>query len=419
MGTDAGMDTLIRRGCGLDVHKDSVWGCVRVMDSLGVVEKEVHRFGTTTDELLKLSDWLVAKQVTHVAMESTGVYWKPIWNILENNFELLLVNAQHIKMVPGRKTDIKDCEWIAELLQHGLLKASFVPNRAERELRELVRYRTTLVQERASEVNRIQKTLEGANIKLGSVASNVLGKSGREMLEALVAGSTDTVAMAQLAKGALRRKIPALERALSGVVGEHQRLLLAEQLAHIDYLDEAIARLSGQIKERVAPFEELIVRLDGVPGINRLLAELLIAEIGTDMSRFPTAGHLASWAGMSPGNNLSAGKRLSGKTRKDSKWLRSALVEAAHTAARKRDSYLSAQHSRLVRRLGKKKAAIAVGHSILVIVYNLLKEHSDYQDLGSTYFDKHDRQAIQRNLVRRLTNLGYKVTLEPIDSPAA
>lgn len=305
------------------------------------------------------------------------------------------------------------------MLRHGLLKSSFVPDRSERELRELVRYRTTVVRERASEVNRIQKTLEGANIKLGSVASNVLGKSGRRMLEALVAGSTDAQAMADLAKGALRRKIPDLERALRGVVGEHQRLLLAEQLAHIDYLDEGIERLSGQIKERVAPFEEAIERLDKVPGINRLMAEALIAEIGTDMSRFPTAGHLASWAGMAPGNNESAGKRLSGKTRKGSKWLRSALVEAAQTASRKNDSYLAAQFSRLARRRGKKRAAIAVGHSILVIVYNLLKEHSVYHDLGHTYFDERDKEAIKRSLINRLATLGCKVVEVPEPVPAA
>lgn len=413
------METIVKCGCGLDVHKDSVVGCVRLVEPAGTAKKELRTFGTTTGELLKLSDWLSDNQVTHVAMESTGVYWKPIWNILEGSFQLLLVNAQHIKMVPGRKTDVKDCEWIAELLRHGLLKSSFVPDRSERELRELVRYRTTVVRERASEVNRIQKTLEGANIKLGSVASNVLGKSGRRMLEALVAGSTDAQAMADLAKGALRRKIPDLERALRGVVGEHQRLLLAEQLAHIDYLDEGIERLSGQIKERVAPFEEAIERLDKVPGINRLMAEALIAEIGTDMSRFPTAGHLASWAGMAPGNNESAGKRLSGKTRKGSKWLRSALVEAAQTASRKNDSYLAAQFSRLARRRGKKRAAIAVGHSILVIVYNLLKEHSVYHDLGHTYFDERDKEAIKRSLINRLATLGCKVVEVPEPVPAA
>jgi transposase len=413
------VETIVKCGCGLDVHKDSVVGCVRLVEPAGTAKKELRTFGTTTGELLKLSDWLSDNQVTHVAMESTGVYWKPIWNILEGSFQLLLVNAQHIKMVPGRKTDVKDCEWIAELLRHGLLKSSFVPDRSERELRELVRYRTTVVRERASEVNRIQKTLEGANIKLGSVASNVLGKSGRRMLEALVAGSTDAQAMADLAKGALRRKIPDLERALRGVVGEHQRLLLAEQLAHIDYLDEGIERLSGQIKERVAPFEEAIECLDKVPGINRLMAEALIAEIGTDMSRFPTAGHLASWAGMAPGNNESAGKRLSGKTRKGSKWLRSALVEAAQTASRKNDSYLAAQFSRLARRRGKKRAAIAVGHSILVIVYNLLKEHSVYHDLGYTYFDERDKEAIKRSLINRLAGLGCKVVEVPEPVPAA
>jgi transposase len=428
------MDTIVRRGCGLDVHKDSVVACVRLVESTAAsrdaigqdtarqdtARKEVRTFGTTTGELLKLSDWLSGHQVTQVAMESTGVYWKPIWNVLEPSFQLLLVNARHIKMVPGRKTDVKDCEWIAELLQHGLLRASFVPNRSERELRELVRYRTTLVRERASEVNRIQKTLEGANIKLGSVASDVLGKSGREMLECLVGGSTDARAMAELAKGRLRRKIPELEQALRGVVAEHQRLLLAEQLSHIDYLDESIERLSVEVAARVRPFEQAIARLDGIPGINRLLAEALIAEIGIDMTRFPTAGHLASWAGMSPGNNESAGKRLSGKTRKGSKWLRSVLVEAALAAARKHDSYLAAQFSRLARRRGKQKAAIAVGHSILVIVYHLLKGDAVFQELGHNYFEERDREATKQNLIGRLERLGYKVKVEEPESvPAA
>lgn len=417
------MDTIVKRGCGLDVHKDTVVAGVRLVEPEGkqdTVKKEVRTFGTTTGELLKLSDWLSGHQVTHVAMESTGVYWKPIWNILEGSFELLLVNAQHIKMVPGRKTDVKDCEWICELLQFGLLKRSFVPNRSERELRELVRYRTTLVRERASEVNRIQKTLEGANIKLGSVASDVLGKSGREMLECLVRGSTDVAAMADLAKGRLRKKIPQLEQALKGVVGEHQRLLLAEQLAHIDYLDESIERLSAQIRERVLPFEEAIERLDGIPGINRLLAEALIAEIGIDMSRFPTAAHLASWAGMSPGNNESAGKRFSGKTQRGSKWLRSALVEAAQAAARKHDSYLAAQFSRLARRRGKKKAAIAVGHSILVIIYQMLKDNETYDELGHNYFEERDREAIKHSLITRLERMGWKVKVEdPASVPVA
>jgi transposase len=341
-----------------------------------------------------------------------------VWNLLEGSFELLLANARHIKAVPGRKTDVRDCEWIADLLRHGLLKASFVPDRGARELRELTRYRTSLVRERTAEANRLQKTLEGANIKLAAVATDILGKSGREILAALVAGSTDAAALAQLAKGRLREKLPALERALVGRFGAHQRFLVAQQLAHLDFLDVAIAEVSAEVAERLRPFEAAVLRLDTIPGIGRYVAETLVAEIGMDMSRFPTAAHLASWAGMCPGNNESAGKRRSGKTRKGSPWLRALLVQAAHAAARKRDTYLAAQYHRLAARRGTSKAAIAVGHTILVIAYQLLRRGTEYQDLGPRYFDEHDRQAVERRLVRRLEALGHKVTLEPAH-PAA
>ena len=412
------MEVIYARCCGLDIHKQTVVACVIVPGPERQPRKEVRTFGTMTADLLALSDWLAAEGVTHVALESTGVYWKPVWNVLEGSFELLLANARHIKAVPGRKTDVRDCEWIADLLRHGLLKASFVPDRGARELRELTRYRTSLVRERTAEANRLQKTLEGANIKLAAVATDILGKSGREILAALVAGSTDAAALAQLAKGRLREKLPALERALVGRFGAHQRFLVAQQLAHLDFLDAAIAEVSAEVAERLRPFEDALTRLDTIPGIGRYVAETLVAEIGTDMSRFPTAAHLASWAGMCPGNNESAGKRRSGKTRKGSPWLRALLVQAAHAAARKRDTYLAAQYRRLAARRGASKAAIAVGHTILTIAYHLLRRDTEYQELGPRYFDEHDRQTVERRLVRRLEALGNKVTLEPAH-PAA
>jgi transposase len=350
-------------------------------------------------------------------MESTGVYWKPLWNLLEDRFALMLVNAQHVKQVPGRKTDVKDCEWLADLLRHGLLRASFVPDRPQRELRELTRYRTTLVRERAAEVNRLQKTLEGANLKLGDVTSVVLGVSGRAIFDALVAGLTDPAQLAELAKGRLRPKRTALERALTGQLGAHQRFLLAEQLRHIDALDASLERVSAEIAERLHPQEEALDRLDGIPGVGRRIAEILLAEIGTEMGRFPTAGHLASWAGMCPGNHTSGGKRLSGAIRGGNRWLRSTLVEAAQAAGRT-NTYLGAQFRRLAARRGRQKAAIAVGHSILVIVWHLLARGTVYQDLGTNYFDERDRQLVERRLVRRLEGLGYQVSLTREAAPA-
>jgi transposase len=406
------MDVIYPRCCGLDVHKRTVVACRVVPGPEGKPTKEIRTFETMTDDLLRLCDWLSAAGVTHVAMESTGVYWKPIYNLLEGSFTLLLVNAQHSKAVPGRKTDVKDCEWVADLLRHGLLRGSFVPDQPQRELRELTRYRTSLVRARVAEVNRLQKTLEGANIKLAAVATDIMGKSGREMLGALVAGTTDPAALAQLAKGKMREKIPQLERALAGRFAAHQRFLVARHLAHIDFLDESIEQVSTEIGERVRPFTEAIQRLDTIPGIDQRSAEGLVAEIGTDMSRFPTADHLAAWAGMAPGNNESAGKRKSEKTRRGSPWLKSLLVEAAQAAGRTKDTYLAAQQHRLAARRGRKKAAVAVGHSILVIAYHLLKHNVDYHDLGPHYFDERDRDRVAKRLVARLTDLGYDVTLE-------
>jgi transposase len=352
-------------------------------------------------------------------MESTGSYWKPLYNLLEGVVEqVLVVNAAHIKQVPGRKTDVKDAEWIADLLRHGLLRASFIPDRPQRELRELTRYRTSLIRERTAEVNRLQKVLEGANIKLAVVASDLTGVSGRAMLAALLEGSTDAAAMAQLAQGKLRAKIPQLEQALVGQVGAHQRFMIAQQLVHIDTLDEIIARVSAEVAERVHPFVEEIVQMDGVTGVGQRTAEALVAEVGVDMTRFPSANHLTAWAGLAPGNNESAGKRRSGKTRKGSPWLRAILIEAAHAAGRTKDTYLGALYRRLVARKGKKRAAVAVARHILVIVYHILRDHEPYHDLGASYLDQRDRQAVERRLVRRLEALGYDVSLQPKESAA-
>ncbi len=340
-----------------------------------------------------------------------------MYNLLEDRFHLLLENARRVKAVPGRKTDVRDSEWLADLLQHGLLHGSFVPNRVQRELRELTRYRMSLVRERTAEANRLQKTLEGANIKLASVATDILGVSGRRMLTALAAGTLDAEALADLAQGVLRKKIPELEQALVGCVGTHQSFMITQHLRQITALETAIDQVNVEIAERVRPMEAMIARLDTIPGIGRYVAEAVIAEIGIDMRRFPSAQHLASWAGMCPGNHESAGKRQSGKTRKGSPWLRALLIQAAHAAARKRDTYLAAQYRRLAARRGKHRAAVAVAHTILVIIYHLLMEETEYQDLGAQYFDQRNREAVERRLVRRLEQLGYTVALTP--APAA
>jgi transposase len=410
---EAGMDVVNERCCGLDVHKKTVVACVLVPGADGEPVAETRSFGTMTDELLALADWLGEAGVTHVAMESTGVYWKPVWNLLEDRFALLLVNAQHVKRVPGRKTDVKDAEWLADLLRHGLLTGSVVPGRAQRELQELTRYRSSLVEERAAEVNRLQKTLEGANLKLGDVASNVAGASARRMLAALVAGEEDPAVLAQLAQGRLRDRLPELERALAGRVGPHQRFLLARQLAHLDFLDAQIETVGAEIAERLRPFAAEQARLETIPGVGPRTAETLLAEVGSDLRRFPTAKHFASWAGMCPGNDESAGKRRSGTTRKGRPRLRAALVEAARAAGRTKGTYLAAQYRRVAARRGSKRAAVAVGHSILVSAYHILTSGEPYRELGGTYFDARDRPAVARRSVRRLEGLGYKVTLEP------
>lgn len=400
--------------CGLDVHKKSVVACLMTFDAAGSRHKEVRTFGTMTHELLALADWLTAAGCTHVAMESTGVYWKPVFNLLEGLFEVMVVNAQHIKQVPGRKTDVRDAEWIADLLQHGLLRGSFIPPRPQREMRDLTRHRSTLVAERARIVNRLQKVLEDANIKLASVVSDIAGVSARAMMQALLDGERDATVLAQLAQGRMRSKRELLEQALVGRMRPHHALLITEHLSHIEYLDESISRFTTELSQRLNSAEDEIVLLDTIPGISRRAAEVLLAEIGSDMSRFPSAKHLASWAGICPGNHESAGKRRSGKTRKGSRWLRQVLIEAAHGAAHTKQTYLGALYRRLAARRGTKKALVAVGHAILVIVYHVLTRHEPYQDLGVNYFDERDRQAVERRLVRRLEQLGYQVNLQPV-----
>ncbi len=413
------MDIMHPRCCGVDVHKASVVACLIVPGTGGTPHREVRTFGTMTQELLALVDWLVGAGCTHVAMESTGSFWKPLYNLLEGVVEdVVVVNAAHIKQVPGRTTDVKDAEWIAELLRHGLLRASFIPDRPQRELRELTRSRTSLVRERSAEVNRLQKVLEGGNIKLSAVAKDITGVSGRAILAALLEGSTDAAAMAQLAKGKSRAKIPHLEQALVGRCGAHQRFMITQQLVHIDGLDELIERVSAEVAERVRPFEQEIALLDGLTGVGPRTAEALVAEVGVDMSRFPSADHLASWAGLAPGNNESAGKRRSGKTRTGSPWLRATLVEAAQAAGRTKDTYLGAQYRRLLARKGKRRAAVAVARSILIIAYHILRDHQPYHDRGATYLDHRNRQTVERHLVRRLEALGYDVSLQPKE-PAA
>jgi transposase len=410
---------IVKRGAGLDVHKASVTACVRVAATSEGEEphQESRQFATTTGGLLELRDWLASFEVTLVGMEATGVYWKPIYYVLEDDFECWLLNARHLKNVPGKKTDVKDAEWICQLLEHGLVRPSFVPPKEIRELRNLTRYRKRQIEERAEEVQRLEKVLQEAGIKLSSVATRVLGASGRAMIEALISGTTDPEVLAELAKGRLRSKIPALKEALEGNFSAHHAFMVGNILAHVDYLDESVARLSAEIERAITPFCEEVELLSTIPGVDCRTAETLIAEIGVDMGRFPSSAHLASWAGVCPGNDESAGKRRSGKTRKGSKWLRSALTEAAHAAARTKGSYLSAHYARIRGRRGPKKAAVAVGHSILVICYQLLKRKVPYEDLGEDYYARNRRcssEAHAKRLVRQLERLGHKVVLETL-----
>lgn len=402
------MDVFYSNCCGLDVHKKTITACVITPKG-----KELKTFGTFTNDLLSLADWIRGHSCTHVAMESTGVYWKPIYNILEGyDVEILVVNAQHMKAVPGRKTDAYDAEWIADLLRHGLLTGSFIQDREQRELKELVGYRKSLVEERAREANRIQKVLEGAGIKLASVATDITGRSGRSMLDAIVSGVDDPELLAKMARGRLKGKKEQLQQALTGLVGRHQRMMLAMLLEHIDFLDQEIARLDKEVEEQMCPFEREISMLDEIPGIGLRNAQVILACIGIDMSRFPSTSHIASWAGVSPGNNESAGKRKKAKTTKGNPLLRTTLIQAAKSASHTKDTYLSAQYHRIAARRGANKAAVAVAHTILVIVYCMLKHHTPYREMGADYFAKVNAKAIRNRAIKQLEMLGYQVKIE-------
>ena len=406
------MERVHERCAGLDVHKKSVTACVRVPGPDGGRVQAVRTFGTTAAELLVLRDWLAAHGVPIVAMESTGVYWKPVFYVLEEHITCVLANAVHIAQVPGRKTDVQDSVWIAQLLEHGLIRSSFVPPPPIRELRDLTRYRKALIEDRAREANRLHKVLEDAGIKLASVATNILGRSGRAMLQALVAGTTDADVLADLARGALRKKLPALRQALQGRFRAHHATLLTHLLAHVEYLDEAIARLNTDVAAALGPFEPAIQRLDSIPGVGRHTAEILLAETGGDMRVFPTAAHLASWAGLCPGHHESAGKQRSGHMRKGNGWLRATLVEAAWAATRT-NTALAARYRRVMRHSGHKKAVIAVAHAMLVIAYHVLAEQTTYRELGYDYFDRRYAERARRRAVRTLEEQGYRVVLEP------
>ena len=419
------MDVLLERCAGIDVGKDEVVACVRTPGPGGRGRrKDTRTFRSFTGDLEAMADWFASEGVTEVAMEATGSYWKPVWYVLEDrDVELKLVNAHHLKILPGRKSDILDAEWIAELLEHGLLRGSFVPPRVIRELRDLTRYRKRLVQTHTQETQRVQKTLEDAGIKLDSVASQVMGVSGRAMLQALIAGERRPEVLAELARGRLRNKIPDLQRALRGRFGAHHALLVGMSLDHIGHLEATMARLDAEIDTVFAvntgedgiPFDKARDHLDTIPGVAKRAAEAIIAEIGVDMSRFPTAGHLASWAGVAPGNNITGGKRRSGRTTKGDVWLGDILNQCAWAAARTRDTYLSAQFWRLARRVGKKKAATAVAHSILVICWHLITNDTDYQDLGGDYFTRrNDPDRHRDRLIEQLHGLGYRVTLDKV-----
>jgi transposase len=415
------MDRLIERCAMLDIHKSQITACVRVPDSAGGRRQEIRELASTTSGLLTLADWLGSWAVTVVGMEATGIYWRPVFYLLEDAFDCRLYNARHLRHVPGRKSDVQDAEWGCQLVEHGLVRSSFVPERPVRELRDLVRYRKAKIQERTREVQRVEKTLQDAGIKLSSVASEVLGVSARKMLDALISGTNDPALLAELAKGTLRKKIPALREALQGRFTGHHALLVGQMLAQIDFLDETIATLSERVEELTRPFSREIELLDTIPGVDKRAAELLLAEIGPDMSRFPTDAHLASWAGMCPGQRESAGKKQSAATRKGSKWLRGTLTECAKGIVRTKGTYLSARYHRIKSRRGHAKATIATGHKILTAAYHVLNRGVPYNELGEEFFYRRDTEATERyrrRLIHQLERLGHKVTVEPLPEAA-
>jgi transposase len=412
------MEIIHRCCCGIDVHAKSLVVCL-----IKNGKKQIRTYSTMTDDLLVMLDWLVSEGCQQVAIESTGVYWKPVFNILEGVLEVVLVNARHVKAVPGRKTDVRDCEWLADLLRHGLLRASFIPPLPIRELRELTRHRHTLVRDQTAVGNRIIKLAESANIKLAQVASNALGVSGRAMLRALSRGEEDATKMAELARGRLQAKQGQLRRALRGKLTRSQQFVLRELLDQLEQLEAAVARVSAEIREQIEesrdPFvKEAVRQLQTIPGVGAQVAEVIVSEIGTDMTRFPNDQHLSSWAGMCPGNNESAGKRKSGKTTKGSNYLRAALTQSAWAASHSKATYLSAQYRKLARRIGKKRALVAVGHSILVIAYHILKNRASYQELGGDYFDRQNIELQRARYISKLQALGLKVSVEPFSEAA-
>lgn len=412
------MQVVYARCAGLDVHKKSVSACISVCAAEGGKQQQMRVFGTFTSDLLALADWLKEHGVTHVAMDATGVYWRPVWAVLEGQFQQMLVNPQHIKAVPGRKTDAEDCEWIADLLQHGLLKGSFVPPAPIQDLRDLTRYRAELRQSQNRVANRIQKFLEQANLKLTSVASNALGVSGRRRLEAIIAGQQDPEQLAKLARGRLKSKIPELEQAVEGRVRDHHRFLLGEFLDEWEALGQRIARLEAEIDRQIRPFEAAVTLWQTIPGVDRVTACNLVAQIGVDMNQFPTAQQLASWAALCPGNHESAGERKSGRTRDGNKRLRRSLCQAAWAVTRKKDCYLSAQFKRLAARRGVKRAVMAVAHTMLIIGDHMLKTGRGYYELGGNYLELINKNQLQRYYLKRLQRLGLTVTVEPVSEAA-
>jgi transposase len=429
------MEVILKHCAGLDVHKKSISVCIRTTDAKGGIHKHFRTFGTMTRNLLDMLDWLSKFGVTHVAMESTGVLWKPVYNILENFFEILLCNAKKLKHVPGRKTDMKDCEWIAQLLQHGLLSGSFIPPRPQRDLRDLTRHRAQLAAEKTRQVNRIHKVLEDANIKLGTVATDVMGTSGRDMLKAIIGGEDDPGKLAQFARGRLRRKAVDLELALEGKVSEHHRFLLKMHLEHVEYLERQIEELTRRIEDCMVseelnrtdenargggpvPFAEAQEFLMDIPGLNEISIQAILAEIGTDMNQFPSSQKLTSWSRICPGSHESAGKRKNVSTGQGNRWLKSVLCQCAWSASHTKDTYFSAQYKRLAKKRGKRRAMIAVAHSLLTIIYHMIKKRSNYKELGADFFDSLNPERIVRYHVKRIESFGFTVSLEA-DSVAA